>query len=365
MHTFGFYGLGLIGGSIAKTLRRVRPDCQILASNRSSAPLLKAKEEGVVDEICAANDPRLASCDLLFLCAPVEVNVAYLTWIKDHLGKNTILTDVGSVKGPTHKAIEELGLGGSFIGGHPMAGSEKTGYENSSDRLVENAYYIITPGGEVGIEALSDFTQLVDDLGAIPLVLTSEEHDYVTAGVSHLPHLIASSLVNLVKDLDGEQQYMKMIAAGGFRDITRIASSSPTMWQQICEENQANISSVLDDYIRALIQIRYQIDEGNSQFVYDMFASSKEYRDSIDVPDAGPLRRTHALYVDLVDEAGGIATVTTILAMDGINIKDLGIIHNREFDDGVLKLEFYDRESLERSLGLLQKRNYHVRERGE
>ena len=360
METIGIIGLGLIGGSLAKTIRRLLPDTRILAADAASAPLLAAKAEGIVDEVCPMDDPRLAQGDVLFLCAPVEVNVAYLSSVKERLGSHTILTDVGSVKAPIHQMVEQLGLGASFIGGHPMAGSEKSGYENATDRLLENAYYILTPGSEVGIEALSSFTELIRSLGAIPLVLTSEEHDYVTAGVSHLPHLIASALVNLVKDLDSEQGYMKMIAAGGFRDITRIASSSPVMWQQICEENQKNISSVLDEYIRSLIQIRYQIDEGNSQFVYDMFESSRDYRDSIDVVDNGPLKKAYALYVDLADEAGGIATVTTILAMEGISIRNLAIIHNREFIQGVLKLEFYDPESLDRSEALLKKRNYRV-----
>lgn len=141
-----------------------------------------------------------------------------------------------------------------------MAGSEQSGFEHSSDHLLENAYYILTPGGEVPLEKLTEFSELIDSLGSIPMVLTAEEHDFITAGVSHLPHIIASSLVNLVNALDNEAEYMKTIAAGGFRDITRIASSSPVMWEQICVENHKNISTVLDEYIRMLIQIRCSID---------------------------------------------------------------------------------------------------------
>ena len=104
-----------------------------------------------------------------------------------------------------------------FIGGHPMAGSEKSGFSHSTDRLIENAYYILTPGGEVHIDKLTEFTQLIASLGAIPMVLTASEHDFITAGVSHLPHIIASALVNLVNMLDNDAEYMKTIAAGGFR----------------------------------------------------------------------------------------------------------------------------------------------------
>lgn len=166
-----------------------------------------------------------------------------------------------------------------------MAGSERSGFSNSSDHLLENAYYIITPGGEVALEKISDFTELISSLGAIPLVITAEEHDFITAGVSHLPHIVASALVNLVNLLDNDAQYMKMIAAGGFRDITRIASSSPVMWEQICLENQKNISTVLDEFIRMLIQIRCSIDNKEADNIFDMFASSKDYRDSIDIVD--------------------------------------------------------------------------------
>lgn len=149
-----------------------------------------------------------------------------------------------------------------------MAGSEQSGFEHSSDHLLENAYYILTPGGQVPLEKLTEFSELIDSLGSIPMVLTAEEHDFITAGVSHLPHIIASSLVNLINKLDNEAEYMKTIAAGGFRDITRIASSSPVMWEQICIENHENISSVLDEYIRMLIQIRCSIDNQEASYLY-------------------------------------------------------------------------------------------------
>ena len=149
--------------------------------------------------------------------------------------------------------------------------------------------------------------------------------------------------------LDNDAEYMKTIAAGGFRDITRIASSSPVMWQQICVENQKNISEVLDEFIRMLIQIRCTIDNKEAENLYEMFASSKEYRDSIDMVSSGPLSRSYVLYLDIADEAGGIATIATTLAMDNISIKNIGIIHNREFEEGVLQIEFYEEEAMERA----------------
>ena len=331
MKTIGFIGLGLIGGSIARTIRKFHPDYRLLAFDKDRSALAEAVSLNVINGICDIDDEQLYNCDYLFLCAPVEFNVEYMEKIKDSLGKNCILTDVGSVKSVIHEKVTELGLEGRFIGGHPMAGSERSGFSNSSDHLLENAYYIITPGGEVALEKISDFTELISSLGAIPLVITAEEHDFITAGVSHLPHIVASALVNLVNLLDNDAQYMKMIAAGGFRDITRIASSSPVMWEQICLENQKNISTVLDEFIRMLIQIRCSIDNKEADNIFDMFASSKDYRDSIDIVD--------------------------------ISIKNIGIIHNREFEDGVLKIEFYTDAALEQAKVLLTKRNYKICER--
>ena len=363
MKTIGFIGLGLIGGSIARTIRKFHPDYRLLAFDKDRDALAEAVSLNVIDGICDIEDERLYNCDYLFLCAPVEFNVEYMEKIKDSLGENCILTDVGSVKSIIHEKVTELGLEGKFIGGHPMAGSERSGFSNSSDHLLENAYYIITPGGEVALDRISDFTELVSSLGAIPLVLTAEEHDFITAGVSHLPHIVASALVNLVNLLDNDAQYMKMIAAGGFRDITRIASSSPVMWEQICLENQKNISTVLDEFIRMLIQIRCSIDNREADNIFDMFASSKDYRDSIDIVDNSLIPRSYVLYIDVADEAGAIATIATILATEKVSIKNICIIHNREFEDGVLKIEFYTDAALEQAKVLLTKRNYKICER--
>ncbi len=361
--SIGFYGLGLMGGSIARALRNSCPEIRLFAYDPDRSSLAQALQENVIDGVCEETDARLMQCDYLFLCAPVEYNLEYLEKVKPHLSPGCILTDIGSVKGNIHREVSRLGLSDRFIGGHPMAGSEKSGFSASSPRILENAYYIITPGEEIPLNRLTEFTDLVRIIGTIPMVLTSEEHDFITAGVSHLPHIIAYALVDLIRSLDNDAGYMKTIAAGGFRDITRIASSSPVMWQQICLENQDNLSAVLDDYIRLLVQIRCCIDNRDSESLFRLFASSRDYRDSIDVTDNGPLKKSHVLYLDIADEAGAIATIATILALDKINIKNMGIIHNREFEEGALKIEFYTEEAQEQARVLLKRRNYTVFER--
>ena len=202
MKTIGFIGLGLIGGSIAKAIRKYHPDYHILAYNRSKEALASAISTGIIDGVCEEmKDPRFGSCDYVFLCAPVEINLECLAYLKEIRQPGCIITDVGSVKGIIHQKVDELGMTDCFIGGHPMAGSEKTGFDHSNERILENAYYILTPGGEVGLEYISDFTELISSLGAIPMVLTAEEHDFITAGVSHLPHIIASALVSRLPDI--------------------------------------------------------------------------------------------------------------------------------------------------------------------
>ena len=225
--TVGFIGLGLIGGSIARAMKKFRTDCYLMAYSHTTETLKEAIAAGVIDVALAERDPRFSECDYIFLCAPVETNLSYLPFLKEIIKPSCIVTDVGSVKGGIHREVQKLGMIRNFIGGHPMAGSEKTGFANSTDYLLENAYYLITPEAEIEISTLSDFVELVRSLKAIPTVLTYEEHDYVTAAVSHLPHIVASTLVNTLETLDTPEEYMKMIAAGGFKDITRIASISP------------------------------------------------------------------------------------------------------------------------------------------
>ena len=143
--TIGFIGLGLIGGSIAKALRRVHPEYRLIAYNRSRSSLVEAMSDGTINQATDVIDASFSECDFIFLCMPVSVNIQCLKKLKDLVPDTCVITDVGSVKSTIHEAVRELGMEARFIGGHPMAGSEKTGYASATDRLLENAYYIITP----------------------------------------------------------------------------------------------------------------------------------------------------------------------------------------------------------------------------
>lgn len=356
----GFVGLGLIGGSIAKAIRKVYPKCRLIAYDINQNALESAVSDKIIDVPLEEIGKDFASCDYIFFCAPVSENDKNLLLVKKYISPACILTDAGSVKTDIHRHIKEAGLEAQFIGGHPMAGSERTGYLNSKALLLENAYYILTPCNSVPQKALTDFENLISSLGAIPLILTYTQHDYVTAAVSHLPHVIAASLVNLIRSADSDDGIMKMIAAGGFKDITRIASSSPVMWQQICMSNNENILAMLDAYMEALSKIRGQIASADSSKLYEFFDQARTYRDSFLDTSSGPIKKSYSINIEIADEPGALASIATILALHQISIKNIGITHNREQDDGVLKVEFYQEQSIEQAAQILSVKGYTV-----
>ena len=356
--TIGFIGLGLIGGSIARGIKRSRRDVRIMAYMRSRDKLEQAKRDGVVDVILDGIGEEISWCDLVFLCTPVEYNASYLEQIRPLLKPGALVTDVGSTKTDIHETVKRLGMEEVFVGGHPMAGSEKTGYENSTDHLLENAYYMITPTEKSTPEQIGRIRRVALSIGAIPMVTDYRQHDFSVAAVSHLPHLVASSLVNLVRDNDNEEELMRTIAAGGFKDITRIASSSPVMWEQICMTNTVNISRLLQDYIDALGVVQKELQEHDSASLYTFFDGARAYRDSFIDAGSGPIKKDYSIRLDIPDEAGSIAAVSTLLALNNISIKNIGIVHNREAQEGVLRIEFYEEDSITKAIQLLNRRGY-------
>lgn len=363
----GFIGFGLIGGSIARALRKVRKDYYLFAydyhKDNPSTDLQAALKDGVLDSVTTTLNQYFPDCDLLFLCAPVLSNINYLKQLKSIIKPTCILTDVGSVKGNIHTAIKELGMEAQFIGGHPMTGSEKTGYLNSYALLLENAYYMLTPTKKVPEEMLNLLYGLVGKMGSLPIILDPDEHDRITAAISHVPHIIAAQLVNLVRESDDEAEKMRALAAGGFKDITRIASSSPVMWQNICLTNSDDIRKLLDRYIASLQEASDALSRRDGNYLYRMFDKAGEYRGAIPSKSIGLMKKMFEVYVDIMDEAGAIATIATMLASNQISIKNIGIVHNREFEEGVLRIEFYDEPAQIKAGTLLTRYNYRIYER--
>lgn len=354
-----FIGFGLIGGSIARGLKRSDPRITVMAYMRTRSKLEQARRDGIVDILLdGADDPRLGECDLIFLCTPVEYNAAYLSQIRPHLKPGALVTDVGSTKTDIHRQVTRLDMEEVFVGGHPMAGSEKTGYEHSSDHLLENAYYIITPTSRSLPDQVDRLVEVARAIRSIPIVLDYEHHDQLTAAISHLPHIVASSLVNLVRDSDGEDGMMKLLAAGGFKDITRIASSSPKMWEQICMTNRDNLAHMLHQYIQSLQAILERLQADDSDALYRLFETSRDYRSTFAEKAKGAITPDYSFTVDIADEVGSISTISVILAAGGISIRNIGINHNREHGEGALRISFYEKEAMDQAWKRLEKYHY-------
>ncbi len=277
-----------------------------------------------------------------------------------HIVKPTcIVTDIGSTKRAITSLAQTLQFH-QFIGGHPMTGSEKSGISSSNSHLYENAYYILAPHKNTPDTMVRSLSTLIEQIGALPILVSSDEHDYITATISHVPHIIASAMVNMVQKLDNPKEQMHTLAAGGFKDITRIASSSPDMWQQICLTNKKKIIEIIDCFQDELSAIKSSIQLNHMEDVWQFFANSRDYRNSFSDRETGSIIKSYKITVDVVDQPGIIAEIATLLYKKGINIKNIGINNNREHQEGVLEILFYDFHSQEQSIEVLKNMHYKV-----
>lgn len=356
----GFIGLGLIGGSLAKAIKKYGLSKKIIAYDIDKKALDTALSEQVIDIIANDIDDTFKSCSIIFLCCPIKINIEVFKKLTKIVNPTCIITDVGSTKQDIMNAVNALDTDIVFIGGHPMAGSEQSGYNASKAHLFENAYYIITPNELEPSERVDILYQFAKNIKALPLVISPENHDFITAAISHAPHIIASSLVNIVKDLDSKDHYMHTLSAGGFKDITRIASSSPIMWQHISISNKENIIKILKFFKANINRLEKHLVNNNDDAVFSFFDNARHYRDSFQERTAGPLLKYYAVTVDVVDEPGIIATIASLLYKHNINIKNIGIMNNREHSNGVLEIVFYDKISQLNSIDILTSMNYNV-----
>jgi len=361
--TIGLAGLGLIGGSIAQALRNRSDKYRIIAWDRDSKTLEKALSDRAIDIAVTSELTEFQACDMVFLCVPVYAMKTVLEMLMPHLRPDCVITDVGSTKGDVSRIMAEAGVSDKYIGGHPLAGSEKSGYQAAKANLFENAYYVITADESTPEHRKQLLKSVIRDLRAIPLEMTPEEHDRVTAAISHVPHVVASLLVNLVKRLDGPEEYMKTIAAGGFKDITRIASSSPELWTGICLSNREKVLKTLAVLEEHLSEFCSMLQQGDKEKLTNFFRTARVYRNSFADMQKSIIQRDFDIVVDVEDKPGIIATIATALAQKGINIKNIGIVHSRENEEGALEIRFEDQESMNAGMETLRALGYGVKAR--
>lgn len=353
-------GLGLIGGSLARAMHEKLGIRGITAVDRDSGSLRLALEQGVIEKGLVSPDESVCESDIIFICTPIRQIIEYIDELAPRVKSTCIITDVGSTKGIITGHVEKLPYRLCFIGGHPMAGTEKSGYANSLPHLFENAYYILTPTGGATERSVRKLSSLVEAVGAIPVVMTPEEHDMAVAGISHLPHVLAAALVNTVKDIDNDTGMLKTLSAGGFRDITRIASSSPGLWENIVMSNRDRLLEVLKQFGRKLSDFAGYLESSSSGNIHDFFDSARRYRETISDYGHGLLPRIHRIIVDVPDRPGIIGEIATLLGRHNINIKNIFVANSRESEQGCLVITLPDMDSVDTAFDLLTENGYIV-----
>lgn len=349
-------GTGLIGGSIGLALRRDGVTVRAYDHDRGRGEA--AVEAGAVDEL----EPDLGSVvegsDLTVVAVPVGTVAEVVIGALD--AGATLVTDVGSVKAPIVTAVEAArpDAAARYVGGHPMAGSEQEGLAGASADLFVGATWVLTPTGRTDPAVFAELRSWVMGFGAEAIAVAPELHDALVAVVSHVPQLAASTLMNVANRGSDEHAVLLRLAAGGFRDMTRIASSHPAIWPDICLANRDAIVGALDDYLAELARVRAVVADGDRDALLSLLADARAARRNL--PVGIPVEETLVeLRIPVPDREGVIAEVTTLAARFGINIADLEIAHSLEGRAGVLVLVVAER-NLDAFVAALDEHGYHV-----
>jgi prephenate dehydrogenase len=308
-------------------------------------------------------DPKKAvtQADLVFIATPVSKIVSIAAEITPFLKKEAILTDVGSTKARIVSETETmLPPDIYFIGGHPMAGSERSGIGAASADLFRNAPYILTPTTKTNMDAFQKVHGLLTQIGARVISLNPKTHDEVVAIISHLPHVVSSALVDLAVEQRNKMENILLLAAGGFYDMTRIAVSNPEMWVDICLENRQALSRILKAFGNELEQFTRLIEEGNREELAEKLKEAQRTRQNLPRISPADIRELHELTIAVSNKPGVISDITLAIGEMGINIEDIEIVHSTEADSGFLKLVILGEDKAKRIARLLQDKGYHL-----
>ena len=336
-------GVGLIGGSIGLALRG--SGWHVSGVDHDSSRTDRALELGVIDEVGLDAD-----AEVTFVATPVRT-VAEAAG-KALAGTAGLVTDVGSVKTPIVAAVADP----RFVGGHPMAGSEQEGVDGATGDLFEGAVWVLTPTADTDDEAYARIRGIVAGFGAEVIDLPPQRHDELVAVVSHVPHLTAASLMRIADERADEHVALLRLAAGGFRDMTRIASGHPGIWPDICEENRSAIVAGLDRLMAALAEARDQVASSDRDALLADLSRARAARVNLPSRYTRPSELAE-VRVPVPDRPGVLADVTMLATELDVNIVDLEIAHSSEGQQGVLIL-LIEGALVERLRGGLLARGY-------
>lgn len=356
-------GVGLIGGSLGMSLRGRRLAGEVVGAGSRVEDLRLAVQLGAVDRYAASPAEGAAGADLVIIATPVSAALPVMREILTRLAPGAVVTDVGSTKAAIVREAEKmLPPGISFVGGHPMAGSEHSGVGGADPYLFENAFYLITPTPDTNIEALEKVKKLAVGVGAKVVEIDPEKHDLAVAAISHLPHLLAAALVNTVTRMP-ESESVLPFAAGGFRDTTRIAAGSSLMWRDIFMTNRDQVLKMLRDFRAELDLFERSLKEGNMDLIQSDLEEARTARAALPSKTRGYLPALFEIILTVPDQPGIIAGFAVYLAESGVNITNIEILRVREGEGGTIRVGFSTEQEQENAVRVLRKKGYTVRKK--
>lgn len=344
-------GLGLISASMALGIKRDHPDYEILGYNRSQASRDIALELGMIDRATDDFASFAPLADMIILTLPIQQTLTFIKKLASlNLKEGVIISDAGSTKSAIVTTAEKCFADKPvrFVGAHPMAGSHKTGAASADVNLFENAYYIFTPSSLTAPDTLEEMKELLSGLHARFIEIDAEEHDRVTSQVSHFPHILASGLMEQTASYAKEHEMARRFAAGGFRDMTRIAESEPGMWASILLSNRDTIIERIEDFKGRLDEIVQAISKGDESQIWNFFNQAREQRQAMEIHKRGGVDSSFDLYVDVPDEEDVILRILELLR--GTSLVNIHINEeNREDVHGILQISFKNAQDLKRA----------------
>ncbi len=325
-------GVGLIGGSLGAALKALPDAPRVTGIARDPKTRERAVARGVVDDALApeAADAALLAADLVVIATPVGAAADWLQRL-GRLAYAGIVTDVASTKAAiSADAARLLGDRAVFIGGHPMAGSERSGVEVADAELFRGAHYVLCPLEGTPADAYRRLHQLVTSVGARAIAVSPEAHDRAVAAISHAPHVAASALTNLAAERVGDGEDVLRLAAGGFKDMTRIAAGSPDLWTGICLDNREAVVAALGDLTAQLEGVCAMLAAGDRTGLRDWLDRAAQVRRALPARWVPASARLRELRVAMTDRPGSVSAISQAAARFGCNIEDIGIDHVTE-----------------------------------
>lgn len=351
-------GTALIGGSIALSLKQSKGyDFIITGFDIDPSSLDIALELGAINKKANSIEEAVNDADVVFLCTPIKEILQQIHIVSKHAKSGTIITDVGSVKKIVLKEAEKIKNDVYFIGGHPMAGSERKGISSADPFLFENAVYVLCPNFNVPIKVVNEFIELIKLTGANIILLDPEIHDGIAGYISHLPQLIAVLLVNTVGSMGTD--YLSL-SGGGFKDLTRIASSQFEIWHDIISFNREKIIEALDNFINGLSKYREIIKSNKIGELKPEFDNAFKLRNEIPSSRKGFLNVLHDVFIMVEDKPGVLSKISTALYEGGLNIKDIELLRVREGIGGTFRLSFGSENEAKKATEIISKLGYKI-----